>query len=282
MTKFTYYNTDNQTKTNSIETLFPNWQGEKEALAVFSPHDDDAIIGAGYAMSAAQANGAAVYVYVMCEGNGGYSDPALKDKIADIRKKETLEAYHAMGIPLENIIYFGFSDFGAVLEFGWHPEKPCGSLKRIITTLRENKITRVMVPNHHREHADHTAVHLMGSYDSPQASDPIVVDWAQPTDIKTVLEYSVWADFSVENAVESSRSLQLKANRILKVSPEVEQAIDQGILLYHSQGEIIHGLIESRKERVAADGGFIELYIDFDPRPRLDFQPYIDFVNKLG
>ena len=76
MTKFTYYNTDNQTKTNSIETLFPNWQGEKEALAVFSPHDDDAIIGAGYAMSAAQANGAAVYVYVMCEGKDVYKRQA--------------------------------------------------------------------------------------------------------------------------------------------------------------------------------------------------------------
>ena len=281
MSRFTYCNTDTRSASDSIEALFPNWQGEKEALAVFSPHDDDAIIGAGYAMAAAKANGASVYVYVMCNGNGGYSDPALKDTISEIRRKETLDAYRAIGVPDENVIYFGFSDFGAVLEFGWHPEKPCGSLQKVITALRKNRITRVMVPNHHREHADHTAVHLMGSYDAPQACDPIVVDWADPTDIKTVLEYSVWADFSVENAVESSRSLELKANRILKVSADVEKAIDEGILLYRSQGKIIHNLIESRKERVAADGDFIELYIAFDPRPRLDFQPYIDFVNKI-
>ena len=40
-----------------IEVLFPGWQPGDERLCVYSPHDDDAILGAGYAMRAAMDAG---------------------------------------------------------------------------------------------------------------------------------------------------------------------------------------------------------------------------------
>ena len=51
--KFTYCDTNTGAVSGNIDLIFPGF-GEKEVLAVMSPHDDDAIIGAGYAMLAAQ------------------------------------------------------------------------------------------------------------------------------------------------------------------------------------------------------------------------------------
>ena len=36
-----------------LDVLFPGWKGADERVCVYSPHDDDAILGAGYAMRAA-------------------------------------------------------------------------------------------------------------------------------------------------------------------------------------------------------------------------------------
>lgn len=41
--------------------LFPGWEAEDEHVAVISPHDDDGLLGAGYAILAALANEAEVY-----------------------------------------------------------------------------------------------------------------------------------------------------------------------------------------------------------------------------
>ena len=54
--KFTYCNTDTKAVSKDISVLFPSF-GKDEVLAVMSPHDDDAILGAGYAMLAAQEAG---------------------------------------------------------------------------------------------------------------------------------------------------------------------------------------------------------------------------------
>ena len=70
--KFTYCDINTKTFTNDINLLFPGF-GDNEVLAVMSPHDDDAIIGAGYAMLAAQKAGAEVYVVIFCRGDAGYS-----------------------------------------------------------------------------------------------------------------------------------------------------------------------------------------------------------------
>ena len=232
MNKFTYYNVDTKVVTNSIESIFPNW-GEDEGVAVFSPHDDDAILGAGYVIRAAKEAGARVYVIISCEGNAGYSIPEQKDEIIARRKKETIDAYVEIGVPEENIYRFGMSDFAAFRYLGWDAgELGAGVFERSMKFMRNNRITRVLVPNHNKEHADHTATHMIGAYDAPQAGDPILVDWGTPCEVKTVMEYSVWADFSVENAIENGRDRRLKANTIVKVAPEVEEAIDRGLERY--------------------------------------------------
>ena len=53
MRRYSYVNTNTKSVSTDLSAIFPGWEGEKERLMVYSPHDDDAILGAGYAMRAA-------------------------------------------------------------------------------------------------------------------------------------------------------------------------------------------------------------------------------------
>ena len=282
MKQFEYVDLKEKKISADINTIFPEWKGFDERLCVLSPHDDDAIIGAGYVISAALDNQADVFVFIFCSGNAGYSDASQKDRIEDIRKGETVQAYEKLGVKRENIIRFGYSDFSVVQNIGWQLNNNTeGSFKDVVTALRKLKITRLLVPNHYREHLDHAAVSGIGTFYSPQAGDPILVDWGEPHKIDSVLEYSVWADLSPEDSIVNGRSPSLRANKIIAVSEEVEDKIREGISQYKSQGEIIRGLVDSRAERSIGSGKYIEVYLAYDPRPKLDYGPYKELTKNL-
>ena len=80
MEKYEYLNVRAE-RFGGIEVLFPDWKKGDERLCVYSPHDDDAIFGAGYAMRAAMDDGAEVFVIIVCSGGCGYSTPEEKDTI---------------------------------------------------------------------------------------------------------------------------------------------------------------------------------------------------------
>ncbi len=280
--KYTYYNVDAKAASDDIEQIFPGF-AKDEVLVVMSPHDDDAIIGAGYAMLAAKDAGADVYVMIFCRGDAGYSTVEEKATIEKVREQETVECYARLGISEDHIIRLNFPDFSAIGNLGWEKAdgKP-GQMPRILRFLREKKVTRVMIPNHYHEHVDHLAAYLMSSFDTPQAGDAALVDHGTPHAVKSTLQYSVWADFDPEDALVSGRPSDLRANRILVVDKEVEEKIDDAISAYVSQGEIIKGLVEARKERKTPSGEFIEVYIAFDCRPKIKFNPYIEWLEKLS
>jgi len=278
---YTYFDTNTKNVTNDINQIFPDF-GENEVLAVMSPHDDDAIIGAGYAMLAAKDAGADVYVVIFCRGDAGYSTVEEKATIEAVREKETFDCYERLGIPRDHILRMNFPDFSAISHVGWElaTEKP-GDMPVILRFLREKKVTRVMIPNHYHEHIDHFATYMMSSFDTPQAGDAALVDHGIPHAVKSTLQYSVWADLDPEDAMVNGRPSTLRANRILLVDKSVEEKIDDAIGAYVSQTEIIRGLVESRKERQTKDGRFIEVYIAFDCRPKISFKPYIDWIENL-
>ncbi|MBE7030485.1 MAG: PIG-L family deacetylase [Ruminococcaceae bacterium] len=277
--KFQYFDVDKRTLSEDISALFPDF-GKEEVLAVMSPHDDDAIIGAGYAMLAAQKAGAEVYVVIFCRGDAGYSTIAEKETIEQVRMEETYDCYARMGIDKEHILRLNFPDFSAIGNCGWQKAtgEP-GEMPVLLRFLREKKVTRVMVPNHYHEHIDHVAAHIMSTFDVPQAGDSALVDYGTPHTVKSTLEYSVWADFDPENALVHARPSNLRANRILAVSAAVEEKIADAIGAYVSQAEIIKGLVLSRTERKTATGVFVEPYIAFDCRPKIDFSPYKKWVE---
>lgn len=280
--KYTYFDTNTKEVTNDINLLFPGFgKDEKEVLAVMSPHDDDAVIGAGYAMLAAKEAGAEVYVVIFCRGDAGYSTIEEKATIEEVRSRETDECYARMGIPADHILRMNFPDFSAIGHLGWEKAdgKP-GDMPVLLRFLREKKVTRVMIPNHYHEHSDHRATYLMSSFDVPQAGDAALVDHGTPHKVLSTLQYSVWADFDPEDSLVEGRTGGVRANRILAVSAEVEKEIDYAIEAYVSQDKIIEGLVNSRKERQTKDGRFVEPYIAFDCRPKINLKPYVDWVEN--
>jgi LmbE family N-acetylglucosaminyl deacetylase len=266
---------------DDIRLLFPRWRRGDERLAVFSPHDDDALIGAGYAALAALANGGEVLIVIFSRGEAGYSVPEQKADIVAIRRGETIKAYGCLGIPRHNILTLGYSDFSVLEKIGWKLiDGSEGSFRRIVTLLRTARVTRVLIPNDYREHIDHTAVCRMGAYHTPQAGDPVCADWGAPYPCRGVLQYSVWADFSPEDALVCGRERGLRADRAILAPPAWEAKIRRGIAAYRSQGRIIRGLVAAREER-RARGGYLEVYCTYDPRPKLNYKPYVRRVEAM-
>ena len=99
--------------------------------------------------------------------------------------------------------------------------------------------------------------------------------------MRSTLEYSVWADLDPEDALVCGRDPALRANRILVAGEAVEQMVDRAIEAYVSQGKIIEDLVAARKARRTAKGSFVEVYIAFDPRPKISFQPYVALIDSL-
>lgn len=263
----------------TIDELFPQWDNKNENVMVLCPHDDDGLIGASYAILAALDSGAHVFVTNFCKGNAGYSTTTQKDSIENIRVNETEKAYNNIGISSEHIFRLNYSDFDVHSHIGWQSDNH-GSFEKMIHLYRENRITRVLLPNPYYEHIDHTSVFTIGAYDAPQAGDPIVVDWGWPNTIISTAIYSVWADFSPENSVLSNRPLNIRANRAIIASKSVEDRVRSSLDEYQSQRVIINNLIANRRERQVGDS-FIELYCLFDPRPKLKYDPYIEQIMEL-
>lgn len=275
MNRFSYINMDDRKTYTDLSAIFPGWNAKDERLVVYSPHDDDAILGAGYAIRAAVEDGAEVYIFIVCSGNAGYSTPEERDTIVEKRHCETLNCYERFGVPRDHILFLDFSDFSALQYVGWNiaPDRE-GHFRTTITKLRTIKATRVLVPNHHREHIDHCAAYVMGSYDAPQAGDAFSVDWADPYPVRSCAQYSVWADLDPEEALVAGRDPALRADVVMAVAPEVEESVFEGIRAYASQQSIIADLVQQRKARKLPDGRFIEVYLRYDPRPKLNFEPY--------
>lgn len=277
--KFQYCSIDKNEVSCDINAIFPGF-GDREVLAVMSPHDDDAILGAGYAILAAKQAGADVYVVIFCRGDAGYSTVEEKETIEDVRKAETFDCYARLGIPADHILRLNFPDFSAIGNIGWEKaDGNPGDMPVILRFLREKQVTRVMIPNHYHEHIDHYAAHMMASYDVPQAGDAALVDHGTPHAVVSVLEYSVWADLAPEDALVHGRPSNLRANRILVADSSAEEKIDDAIAAYVSQGEIIKNLVNARKERRTAADTYVEVYLTFDCRPKINFRPYIDWVE---
>lgn len=277
-----YFDLERGVHSNDISLLFPGWQEGDERIAVLCPHDDDGLLGAGYAIIAAQANGGVVYIFIYCNGCAGFSTPEEKETIVATRRQETLAAYAELGIAAENIIRFDYPDFSLAPNIGWlMPWNGEGTFPKTVQALRRLKITRVLVPNGYREHIDHESVYRIGTYDAPQVGDNILADWGLAPPVRSCLQYAVWGDFSPEDALICGRDLSLRANRAILAPFEVEATVERSIRRFRSQSRVIEGLVAARRSR-RSEKGVIELYLAFDPRPQLDYGPYHEAIRRIS
>lgn len=281
MDDFVFYDLRRNYGKRDINVLFPDWQPGQERLMVFSPHDDDALLGAGYAMAACQAHGGVAYVCILCDGSAGYSRVDQKDTIVETRRRESIRAYELLGIDEQRIFPMGYPDFSLVSYVGWKLSSGReGAMRRVVELLRDLRVTRLMIPNGYREHSDHEAAYDIGRYDGVQAGDPVGADWGPLTAIRSTTQYAVWGDFSPEDVLVHGADLRIRANRAIVADYGLEETIGQALAQWESQGRIIQGLLEQRRERDCGLG-MMELYIDLDPRPRLPYAPYAGLIRDL-
>lgn len=278
---FTFFDLRQRKKSASIDLLFPGWKEGDERVVIFSPHDDDALLGAGYLLQAIPLFGGEVHVVIFCNGSGGYSVIEHKHVITALRARETVRAYEKMGLFPERIHRLEYDDYSVWPFIGW--KLPCGegTVTRVIPLLRRLRATRVVLPNGHREHLDHTAVFMVGAFDVPQAGDPVMADWGESTTIRSILQYAVWSDFSLEDALCTGDSLEVRANRALQAPYEAEERVREAMREFQTQARIVEGLLETRKERVVGAGRVLEVYLAFEPRPRCDYRKYVTRVLEV-
>ena len=157
-----------------------------------------------------------------------------------------------------------------------------GLFSKLVSKLREIKATRLIFPNGYREHIDHTATSLCGTFHGPQIGDTVITDYGEPHKIKTFLQYSVWSKLSPEDALVNRRDTSIRANRAIVVNDAVEQNVQNSLMEFNSQQEIISYILGVRKERNLENSNrFIELYLDVDPRPRFDYNPYKELITEI-
>jgi len=281
MDHFCYYDLRGGRGSHDIDVLFPDWSPGDERVLVLSPHDDDALLGAGYAIAAVQENGGVAHIAICCDGSAGYSRVEDRETIVEKRRQESLAAYGALGVPSDRVHYLGYPDFSLVGYLGWKlPSGRLGTLQPFVTLLRRIRVTRLMIPNGYREHLDHEAAYNLGRYDGIQAGDPVGVDWGRPSAVRSVLQYAVWADLSPEDALVAGAPTDIRANRALVAPYALEERIAEALAAWQSQQQIIAGLLKQRRERDSGDG-MVELYLAMDPRPKLDYGPYVALLNRL-
>jgi len=216
---FTYFDFQRMTRSHDIALLFPGWQPDDERVVVLSPHDDDALLGAGYLIQAAHANGGEVYLLILCDGSAGYSTPEEKDTIVAVRRGETVAAYGILGLDEAHILRCDYPDFSLEGYIGWRlPDGSPGTMRRILPELRRLRVTRLLIPNGYREHIDHEATERIGRYDGPQVGDPVWSDLGLAPPVRSVLQYAVWGDFSPEDALVHGRLPALRASRTITVT----------------------------------------------------------------
>lgn len=279
---FVYYDLRQRGKSESIDLLFPGWRPGDERLAIFTPHDDDGALGAGYLTLAALANGADVYVLVFCDGWAGYSTPAEASTIVERRAKETIEAYTSLGVKEDHILRMGYADFSVLPYIGWNLDSgKKGSTANVVPKLRSLHVTRVVIPNGYREHQDHEAVYRIGAYDGPQVGDAILAEFGRAEPVRSMLQYAVWADLTPEDALVAGQDVRIRANRGIVASDAVEQRVMHALRAWKSQGQVIEGLVGQRAGRRHGNR-WLELYIAFDPRPILDYGPYHELIDSIG
>jgi len=279
---FVYYDLRARVRSHDISLLFPDWQRE-ERVMVFSPHDDDAVLGAGYAILAASSNGAEVYVCVFCDGWAGYSDPDGARTIVARRRRETIAAYESLGIPKDHIVRLEYPDLSLSSWLGWRlPGGAEGAAAKLLPKMRELRPTRLLIPNGYREHVDHEAAFRMGVHHGPQVGGAILAEYGSSERIRSYLQYSVGGDFSPEDALACEASACLRANRAIAAPVEVEKLILGAIGEFGSQSQVIARNLEAREVNRVRGNRALEVYLTVDPRPPLRYAPYHDLVKRIS
>ena len=188
-----------------LSTVSRHWQGKKERFLMISPHDDDAVLGAGLLIQLAKRENVPVHILIVTDGRMGYCSEEEKDSISEIRREESYKCYQSLGIPKKNITWLGFPDCHVNPYRGRGPAKPKDPLaingyrglqNSLTYHLRKIKPTQCFLPTWNDLHPDHRIIYeelLISLFHSagniwPELGKPL-------SNVPYVHTYAVYCDF---------------------------------------------------------------------------------------
>jgi LmbE family N-acetylglucosaminyl deacetylase len=191
---------------SKLATVSRHWQGDQERFLMVSPHDDDAVLGAGLLMQLAKRENVPVYVLIVTDGSMGYCSEEEKDRIAEIRRNESFQCYQGLGVPKKNIIWLGFPDCQLSNHRGRRPaagDDPVaisgftGMQNAFTYHLRKIKPTQCFLPTWNDLHPDHRIVYDEFLISLFHAAGNIWPELAEPLEkVPYVNTYAVYCDFA--------------------------------------------------------------------------------------
>ena len=196
----------NERRTGSyLSTVSRHWQGKKERFLMISPHDDDAVLGAGLLIQLAKRENVPVYILIVTDGRMGYCSEDEKDSISEIRRSESYECYESLGIPKKNIIWLGFPDCRLNNYRGRGPAEPkeplaingyTGLQNAFTYHLRKIKPTQCFLPTWNDLHPDHRIIYEELLISLFHAAGNIWPEIGKPlSNVPYVHTYAVYCDF---------------------------------------------------------------------------------------
>ena len=256
-----------------IGLLFPGWK-KGEAVAFLSPHDDDAALGAGYLLRAGKRAGGRPLVCVFCKGDAGYSKTEEKRTIVTRRRREAVAAYGLLGVPPEDIHFFGRPDLSLMGQIDRiMADGRKGVVDELLCVLRTRRAGRVVFTSPSYENWDHTAVHHLGMYVAPQAGDPILADLGAPSPVVSMLVYSVWGDLAPKAGGGLGADLGIVAG------DRDEQAVRKALAAFASQAAIMENTGAARRDARRGPDGWLEIYGRAIVRKPVN---YLAYFRELG
>jgi len=198
-------------RTSDLSELMGSEKIADQTWLFVSPHDDDLCLGAGLLMQAAVASGVDVQTLIVTDGCLGYCTMDQRENIIDIRRKETFESFHVLGVHEEQIHYINYPDGGLLKYQGRRPaeegeegiEGYVGLQNAFTYYLRKFRPTRVFVPTHTDLHPDHRYSYSELMISLFHASGAIWPELGPPlVEVPKVYELAVYCDFSTSPNIE--------------------------------------------------------------------------------
>jgi len=205
-----------------------HWQGDQEQFLMVSPHDDDAVLGAGLLIQLAKRENVPVHIMIVTDGSMGYCSADEKDRIAEIRYKESLECYKTLGVPKSNIICLGFPDCQLGNYRGRSPAKPgdaalingfTGLQNAFTFHLRQIKPTQCFLPTWNDLHPDHRIIYEEFLISLFHAAGNIWPELGEPLSrVPYVNTYAVYCDFAAPPTLRMRTPMSYLENKLKAIS----------------------------------------------------------------
>jgi LmbE family N-acetylglucosaminyl deacetylase len=189
-----------------LASVSRHWQGRKERFLVISPHDDDAVLGAGLLIQLAKRENVPVHILIVTDGSMGYCSLDEKQSISQIRQDEAFECYLSLGVPKEHIIWLGFPDCRLHSYRGRSPaakNEPLaidgfvGLQNSFTHQLRNIRPTQCFLPTSNDLHPDHRIIYDEFLISLFHAAGNIWPELGTPLEkVPYVNTYAVYCDFA--------------------------------------------------------------------------------------